>query len=511
MKLQLLLSVDAQGFMSGKMIFLELFILISFAVCGDVVGSDSQSVIGQSFYIPGIDLNAEELHGGFQVFTQIDDCIGEKPFQLTKRSSSFFKDTESFYSSISSETSISVNFKSHYTMGITLDSTTKDISGSSRNVTGMTYMDISLTKRFSLQNRCLINPDLDGDLLSRFERLPSSISEPWSPSGWSAYQIFLNRYGSHVVRMVYSGTALYQHSFSDSSHSHSESVFKTKICAEIGGPLGLNNANACTNITAEDRLKVSSMSVSYKFVARGGSTETRAGLSLERSDSAIKKLLLESEPFAAPVIYKYIPIWDILKEKYFGTEHQVKVHNLQSYYSGFRNYECTHVKKYEPKLQEEYEYQKFEVLDRNDAVGNPIFQCSILNEGCQTVDDCDWSYYKGRVWDWRCYCIDDHCIQYNETDLNTGVTKTTPYLYPSGWDDGLEGNCYAIDDEPYCKCTTSTKRHVLWSSLNNVLFDALTSGNETTSGCSGFRPTLFTVSLIYSLLLCHLIFNFTYP
>ena len=499
------------------MLSLVLFIFIPFAICGDArgdsVGSDSQSVIGQSFYIPGIDLNAEELHGGYQVFSQVNNCIGEEPFRQTKRQSSFFKDTESFYSSIAADASISLDSGAGFTLGFTLDSTTSSISDRSRNVTGMTYTDRSLTKQAFLQSRCLNNPDLDGDLLSRFERLPSSISEPWSPRGWSAYQTFLKRYGSHVVNRVQFGTAIYQHAFSESSRSYSERMFATDICVQISGPLGWFNSSACTGITVEDISKVSSMSVSNRFVARGGSPETRAELTLKRSDTAIKKLLLETETFAAPVIYKFIPIWDVLKEKYFGTEHQSKVHNLESYYSGFRSYECNHVMKYEPKLELEYEYQKFEVLDRTDADGNPIFQCSILNEGCQTVDDCKWHYYKGRLWQWRCYCKNDHCIRYNETDLNTGVTKKTPYLYPTGWKESWQGNCRAIDNKPYCRCTTSNKRNVLWSSEKNGLYliAPLTSGNETTSGCSGFRPTLFTVSLIYSMFLCLLIFNFTAP
>ena len=485
--------------------FLLFSVFISFAVCGDAGTPDTQSVIGQSFYIPLIDLNAEELHGGVQVFSQIDDCIGEEPFLQTKRQNSFFKDTESFYSSISSESSISAKFRSDFTMGVTLDVTTKSISGRSRNITGMTYTDMSLTKQAFLQSQCLEIPKLNGDLLSRFERLPSSISKPWSHTGWSAFQLFLNSYGSHVVKKVYFGTAIHQHTFSDSSHSYSEKMFAINICAKL-----LVSDPSCAGIKTDDISDASFMSVSDRFVARGGSPATRSELTLKRSETAIRKLLGESETFAAPVIYKYIPIWDILKEKYFGTEHEAKVHNLQSYYSGFLNYECTHLKRYEPKLEEEYEFQKFEVLDRTDGNGNPIFQCSILNEGCQTADDCGWSYYKGRVWQWRCYCKNGQCIQYDQTKLNTGVTKTIPHLYPFAWDKSWQGNCYAIDDKPYCKCTTSTKRRVLWSSEDNWLYSAL-NGNKTTSGCSGFRSTMFTVSLIYASFLCLLLFNFTAP
>ena len=485
------------------------FAFISFALCGEAGATDSQLVIGQSFYIPGIDLNTEELHGGIQIFSQVNDCIGEQPFRQTDHHFTFFKSTESFYSSVSSDTKISATFQTHFTLGFTLDVTTKSISGRSRNVTGMTYTDMSLTKQVFLQLHCLKTPNLDSDLLSRFESLPSSISEPWTPSGWSAYQMFLNRYGSHVVKTVFLGTAINQHTFSDSSLSYSESNLKTKICAQISDPINEKtlNAKACAGIEIEDLSKVSFMSVSDRFIARGGSLETRAELRLKRKDTTIEKLLSEAETFGAPVKYTFVPIWDILKEKYFGTEHQAKVHNLQSYYSGFRNYGCKYLKKYEPQLEEQYEFQKFEVLDQTDANGNPIFQCSILNEGCQTTDDCDWSYYQGRLWDWRCYCKNGHCIQHDQADLNTGVTKPTPHFYPFSWDEGWQGNCKAIDDEPYCKCTTSAKRHVLWSSEDNWLYSAL-NGTKTTSGCSGFGSTKFTVSLFCSSFLCLLISNF---
>ncbi|XP_072014934.1 DELTA-thalatoxin-Avl2a-like [Amphiura filiformis] len=320
------------------MVFFIIFVV--FAVSGWSVAISSNSVIGQSFYIPTYDLQGDTLRGGYQLFEHIPDkCIGVKEEAVIDSFSSYFKDTATFYKSLSTDTSLDVSVNS---LGATLDATTKSVSGNSRDVSGLTYTHLSKSKNEYLEQSCLSKMNLERHIASSFENLPLSIDRPSMPSGWFAYETFLKVHGSHYVTQASYGSSLYQHAFSESSASYTKQDFSIKACVAFAGTTGATTGqvNVCQGVTSEQKSSASSLDIKTRFVARGGSSETRTQLYKDRSDETIARFLGEAQESDDPISYKFTPIWQLLSYKYQNTEQFPKVKNLRSYYLGFLGYPC---------------------------------------------------------------------------------------------------------------------------------------------------------------------------
>ena len=95
-------------------------------------------VVGQGFYLPETNLNAETLLGGRTIFTSIPDDCFSKLININKvfSHSEFYSNTDDYYSSLSSSSSLSAGLRNSFTFGITLDGTAGSASGTSRKIKG---------------------------------------------------------------------------------------------------------------------------------------------------------------------------------------------------------------------------------------------------------------------------------------------------------------------------------------------------------------------------------------
>ena len=92
-----------------------------------------------------------------------------------------------FTVAISTQTSLSVDLQEAFTMGATLDATTKSISENKRMVSGVT-LDIHSTKSVEyLEATCAHQLILNDNVRKSFEKLPKIIKELWLKSGWVEY------------------------------------------------------------------------------------------------------------------------------------------------------------------------------------------------------------------------------------------------------------------------------------------------------------------------------------
>jgi hypothetical protein len=84
---------------------------------------------------------------------------------------SFYKNTGEFYKSIATQTNLKANYESHFSLGFTLDATTKTVSGSKREVSG-TSLNLA-TKSYELQflPNCLYETALQDRVMADFARL----------------------------------------------------------------------------------------------------------------------------------------------------------------------------------------------------------------------------------------------------------------------------------------------------------------------------------------------------
>ena len=99
-----------------------------------------------------------------------------------------------FTVAISTQTSLSVDLQEAFTMGATLDATTKSISENKRMVSGVT-LDIHSTKSVEyLEATCAHQLILNDNVRKSFEKLPKIIKELWLKSSWVEYKLFLETY-----------------------------------------------------------------------------------------------------------------------------------------------------------------------------------------------------------------------------------------------------------------------------------------------------------------------------
>lgn len=321
------------------------------------------------------------------------NCTGTNTHPNIDSGNSFYDNTYSFYSSLAIESSISAEFSADFTMGASLDATTKSISGVNRRVRGITFNSYSRASSDFLHRSCF-KAKLDHTLQKDFEALAAVVDNPSPESSWYDYKAFFTTYGSHMVKEVSYGSSLYQHAFSDSEKQYTQKQLQTKACASIGFKLSVS---ICQGVTEEDINSISSLAMSECFVARGGTAETQAKLYVDRSNKMIAQFLSEATTHH-PVKYKFVPIWVILKNMYRHTEHFAKAINMEAYYKGYLNYGCGYI-------TEGIVLQKFH-HSYQSTPDYPIFQCSIAPSGCHKNNDC---HYRPA---YQCECRGDSCVRY---------------------------------------------------------------------------------------------------
>ena len=395
--------------------------LLSFTVLILLGTVQSHPFIGRSFYIPNYNLLSGDMFGGYTFFKKVPStCLKTHKLHRNVDTDVFFSSTSSFYNRLSTHTSISADLKGAFTMGTTLDVTTQSISEDKRTVAGVT-LDVHAARSVDyLEKSCSHELVLNENVRKSFENLPLTISEPWMQSSWREYMIFLNTYGSHIVREVVYGSSIYQHCFAESSRSYTKRQFAVKSCLEFEGPtkVGKLGIKVCGGISQEEINSVQRSQTSSFLVLRGGSPETRAQLHKIRSKDIIAKFLLEADKTHQPIGYKYIAVWTLLQSKYIGTEHFNKAINLEYFFKGFLNYDCKY------RLDKSTVLQKF-VNAPQGSSRHPAYKCIIAPDGCQSHHDC---HYRHAFW---CECRGDSCVRYYR---GSGVQKTVAKVFRgSGW------------------------------------------------------------------------------
>ena len=199
--------------------------------------------------------------------------------------------------------------------------------------------------------------------------------------------------------------------------NYTEWVYSVAACGRLAGNHPVENISllACAGVTRRDVEAVLKLPIFSQLVLRGGAPHTRSDLYADPSNQLIQKFLQEANSTHSPVQYKYTPIWELLKRKYYGTEHFVKAINLEAYYLGFMNFGCDYI-----QTKNNVELQKF-VLSNLSTPQYPIYQCTIVPAACQTFDDCH--YYA-----FGCNCFGNSAIGHRTDQLNIGEDRTVPYV-----------------------------------------------------------------------------------
>ena len=410
-------------------------------------------VVGQGFYLPEFDLSAKNLLGGHKIFNSMPvNCLSKSIENSVLSHFTFFSNTADFYTSLSSTSSLSAGLRNSFTLGVTLDSTTSSVSGTSRKIKGTTLQISSINSAVSLIATCTHTTlELAPNFAQEFEMLSATIKKPWLEAEWSQYKDFLKKYGSHIVEVVELGTSIYQHCFSKETESYSQRQFKVKACANLAGPtnVGKVNVTACAGISKKETGFDSNIDTSSRLVVRGGSEETRALLYSSRTNENIEKLIKEAESFSQPVQYRFESVWELLMIRYSGTEHYAKARNLEAYYKGYATMSCR------------YRYRSNVVLQvfnhtKESTPAHPMYECKIPPKGCTVDNDCQ---YRAAFW---CQCKGDSCIRYGKK-AHSGDTHIVANPFTGdGW--GWQGcDLYGLA----CYCVNNKIWTVIWKQGDN--------------------------------------------
>ena len=329
---------------------------------------------------------------------------------------------ESIYKSLATESGLSGEMSTSFSLGASLDVFTQNIDGSIHKVSGMMLKIYAFQKKISFDRQCMVTEGLlDSSITTTFEKLPEVISNPANLSSWSDYATFLTAYGSHFVRDVRYGSSIYQNVFSSSSYEYSYRKFSVKACVALAGaPSGCTIENlgvsVCTNISNEETQQSLYTAVATTLVVKGGTPESRAELYRNRTQGLITKFLSESNETQMPVMYSLIPIWTVLEYNYLGTPHYAKAKNLEAFYKGFLNFECAN------KVDGKVQLQRFERVPDNTTTV-PSYRCVIPDQGCHSDNDCNYKFGP------KCRCYGNSCIKHATRDLLNGRTKQTASVF----------------------------------------------------------------------------------
>ena len=476
-------------FVAVSMLKASLALFSALLLLGRVAEAEDYPIdppVGQSYYLATTDLLGEELTIGETILILDDGCLSCAESKIVADSSTYFNDTESFYSSIAEDYNLGAQLKRDFTLGFTLDQTTKSISESKRSIKGSTLDVLSKVRHCVVKPECIYNKDhqsLTPEFKKIFEALPKDTSVGEGKYDFTAYARFLQAFGTHIVTGVTYGSRMYQHCFSTSEQTYNERDYTVRACVAFSGGTDVTKSNisTCAGITQSEAEASNSLEVTTRLVIRGGTKETRARLYAERSSDLISEFLKEAST-EEPIEYSFTPIWTVLGQMYIGTEHYAKVRHLEGYYLGFLNFDCPTIYSNDTS----YVMQSFaETATSTEDV--PTYMCYLPAEGCRNNKEC---FHIPQTF--HCSCSGDTCIKDETRTLNTGEQRK--YVISNhNWKYSL--GCYTpLIHVCHCKNPNSEKLIPIWlqdqdradggEMLRNLHYKLQSAG----SACSGSSP-----------------------
>lgn len=404
-------------------------------------------MLGKSIYIPEEDLLGS-IPNGIVFFEEIPvECFGKAENPTLLKSDSFYQNTENFFKSVATELNLNAQVTKIFSLGTTLDATTKSIGGDHHAVNGASLK--IATKHFDTQlsSVCLYETNIQTRVLDDFSELPSSIGQPWFKESWREYDIFLQTHGSHVITSVTYGSSLDQYAFGEESSSYTQKQLTTKACAalpgEIIGAAGLS-LSACAGLNKEDKDNISNAKMTTSITVRGGTIETRNRLFADTSADVILKFLSEGNTSPAPIRYKVTPIWQVLmgqkQVKQSNPKRSVQAANLQYYFEGFLNFDCPYI----PSDDEGPIFQLFNYAEHSTPE-RPAFQCTIAPEGCHHDKDCHRALGTG------CLCYGKSSVRHHSIEKDGAMRLVAQRQITKDWEGDKTCSRKNVVGKCFCK------------------------------------------------------------
>lgn len=373
--------------------------LVALLVALSVVYSISEAAsphIGRGFYLP--DNSAYRLSvEGKTIFKSIPDTCFKKHSNLGRNKAHFypFHTPDDFYQFLGQQ----FGLQDYEILPHNFYETLVDVSESINLDLHIAGAAVELTREVSsyqVDPDCLTRVSLSEELTSDLEELKETVSDPHLPSSWRGYDTFIKKYGTHYIKSALYGNRAVTFVFTKTALGYTEDQIHAAACAK------LKNAKLtfCSRFNDTDYAIAESMEAATFYEVRGGSLAARVQMTVGEPDRDTVYEFMESATDDEQHIRVTLePITEFLKRRFLGSNHFVKVLNMQQYYEGFLSRGC-----YEQHIHGVLAKRFTEV---SNTGGIPEYKCELARTGCRSDKDCHLS--ASTMWT-SCYCHGETCI-----------------------------------------------------------------------------------------------------
>jgi len=153
--------------------------------------TESIGALGQGFPIHDMDLTTKQFQStGAKIFEDLDydKCVVSDKLGITSKDDTYYTDTESLYSSISTDSKIEASLTGAYTLGTSVQAVTNNIASANKEVSGLSLNLKASSVSHELKKECINSASLSKQFLEDFEGLNAAIDNPWESTSWRKYK-----------------------------------------------------------------------------------------------------------------------------------------------------------------------------------------------------------------------------------------------------------------------------------------------------------------------------------
>ena len=427
---------------------LNILALFAFLTCTFV--HLATQVIGNTFYLSRIDL-LETITGGQNIFNTslIPKCIVQTSIQDDHNVLEWYKDNEVLYRAVADEAGLTGTYGGSFTLKTSLDSvysteSWKDTEVKSSSLDYGSYKEIIEINKVCAFNRSM----LTGSFMADLNSLPTTIEDPSVSDHWEQYDLFINKYGSHLLSKLHLGARLQHFATTESSTSYNQSAFMARLCLDVEGadPGQKFSVTGCDAFSKTDREASEVYNMNLASFIRGGDPNLRAKLQVSLDPTTIEQFIASAQNVTNPIQYGFTPLWEVISQLDVPkSDMYYQALNLMAYYSGFLEYGC-------PKRFTAGGYTLQQLVELSQDRGH--FQCQFAKQGCHKDSDC----HIGSIT--VCYCYGDTCVKNDEYGRPQSQTSKT-----GSYNEGVNESChYKVG--VHCGCRAWGNTTVAWDSHN---------------------------------------------
>lgn len=409
---------------------------------------ENAPIIGNTFYLPHINL-LETITGGQNIFNSslLPRCIVSTDIQDDHNNLEWYKDNQVLYRAVADEAGLSGSYGGSFTLKTSLDSVYSTESWKVTQVKSSSldygsYKEVVEVNKVCAFNLSMLTASFYNDLMS----LPTGIVDPSIADNWEQYELFVNKYGSHVLSKVHLGARLQHFATTESSSSYNETAFMARLCLDVEGatPGQTFSVTGCSAFSKDDREASEVYNMNLASFIRGGDPNLRAKLQVSLDPTTIEQFISSAQTNTNPIQYGFTPIWELINQLDVPkSDMYYRALNMMAYYSGFMEYGC-------PKRFTSGGYILQQLLELPQDRGH--FQCQFAKEGCHYDSDC----HIGDVT--VCYCYGDTCVKNDQYGRPQSQTSKT-----GSYDEGVNNSCH-YKAGVHCGCRPWGNTTVAWDS-----------------------------------------------